>query len=297
MTCVPSPAPVVHRRWLWPVLALVMIVSWSSGFVGLRYANEEAGMATVLFWRTLVAGLILLPFAVFTGPKMTARGVFEQMVFGVAAVVLYLGGFAVAIAERVPTGLVALISDMLPLAIAALSQPVLGERLSGRRWAGTAVAVGGVFIVSFDSLTVGEAPLWAYVVTVASTLVFALASVMHKKRPTLRMPVHQALSIHTLTGAAVFGLVAWWQGGLMPPLTAHFAFGVGWLVLFATFAAYGVYYTALRLYPVAQVSAAIYLSPPVTMIWAWMLFSEPLTGVMFAGLAVTLAGVAMTWRG
>ncbi|MBO3760813.1 DMT family transporter [Ciceribacter sp. L1K22] len=297
MTCVPSPAPVFHRRWLWPVLALVMIVSWSSGFIGLRYANEEAGMATVLFWRTLMSGLILLPFALMIGPRMTARGVAEQMVFGVAAVVLYLGGFAVAIAERVPTGLVALISDMLPLAIAALSQPVLGEKLSGRQWAGTAVAVGGVFIVSFDSLTVGEAPLWAYGLTVASTLVFALASVMHKKRPTLRMPIHQALSIHTLTGAAVFGLVAWWQEALMPPLTAHFAFGIGWLVLLATFAAYGVYYTALRLYPVAQVSAAIYLSPPVTMIWALMLFSEPLTPVMFAGLAVTLAGVAMTWRG
>lgn len=57
------------------------------------------------------------------------------------------------------------------------------------------------------------------------------------------------------------------------------AFGVGmvWLVLFATFAAYSVYYTSLRLFPVAQVSAAIYLSPPVTMLWAWALFSEPLT--------------------
>ncbi|MBB4276031.1 hypothetical protein GGE12_003822 [Rhizobium mongolense] len=40
----------------------------------------------------------------------------------------------------------------------------------------------------------------------------------------------------------------------------------------------------------AKVSAAIYLSPPVTMLWGWMLFSEPLTTAMFAGRPCTLRG-------
>jgi len=53
----------------------------------------------------------------------------------------------------------------------------------------------------------------------------------------------------------------------------------------------------LRMYPVAKVSAAIYLSPPVTMIWAWALFSEPLTVAMMIGLVVTLAGVWLTAKG
>ena len=79
-------------------------------------------------------------------------------------------------------------------------------------------------------------------------------------------------------------------------MTRDFAIGMVWLVLIATFLAYAVYYTSLRLFPVAKVSAAIYLSPPVTMLWAWMLFSEPLTAAMFAGLAVTLVGVWMTSR-
>lgn len=65
-------------------------------------------------------------------------------------------------------------------------------------------------------------------------------------------------------------------------------------MLISTFATCFVYYTSLKLFPVAKVSAAIYLSPPVTMIWAWLLFSEPLTLTMFVGLAVTLAGVFLT---
>ncbi len=277
-------------------MAALLIFGWSSGFVGIRYASQEASVMLVLFWRTLLSGLILLPFALAFGPRLRMRAIAEQMLFGVMSVFLYLGGFALAIEQRVPTGLVALISDLLPLAIAALSQPVLGERLSGRQWLGTAIAVAGVLIVSLDSLSFGAAPIWAYGLTVGSMLVFAFASVLHKRRRTRHMPVHQSLCIHTLTASVLFGACAMMQGDLSPPLTRGFAIGMVWLVLIATFAAYSIYYTSLRLFPVAQVSAAIYLSPPVTMLWAWALFSEPLTTAMFVGLGVTLVGVWLTSR-
>jgi drug/metabolite transporter (DMT)-like permease len=298
MTVIPlGTNPTVRSRLLLPFLATLLIIGWSSGFVGIRYTNEEVSVALLLFWRTLLSGVLLLPFALFIGPRMPLRAVLSQMAFGVMAVFMYLGGFALAIEQRVPTGLVSLISDMVPLAIAAMSQPLLGEHLTGRQWLGTAIAVTGVLIVSFDSLSFGTAPLWAYAVTVGSMLAFALASVLRRGRASLQMPVHQSLCIHMLTGAVLFGICALLQGSIVPPLNREFAIGMVWLVLIATFLTYAIYYTMLRMYPVAKVSAAIYLSPPVTMIWAWMLFSEPLTAAMFAGLGVTLVGVWLTSRG
>lgn len=296
MTTLTSAVPRFHRsQLLWPVLAALLILGWSSGFVGVRYANEEASVALLLFWRTLLSGLILLPFALAFGPKMRASAVLYQMGFGVMAVFLYLGGFSVAIEQRVPTGLVALIADLLPLAVAVLSQPMLGERLSSRQWLGTCIAVGGVLIVSMDSLSIGTAPLWAYALTIASMLIFALASVLHRGQKRHVMPVYQSLCIHSLTGAVLFGLSSWALGdGLAPPMTRGFAIGMAWLVVLGTFVAYFVYYIALRLYPAAKVSAAIYLAPPVTMIWAWALFDDPLTPVMFIGLAITMVGVWQT---
>lgn len=289
--------PSSRHPFLWPIMAALLIVGWSSGFVGIRFASEGANVFLILLWRTLLSGVILLPFALALGPRLNLRVVGFQMAFGVMSVFLYLGGFALAIEQRVPTGLVALISDLLPLAIAALSQPVLGERLLALQWAGTAVAVLGVVIVSFDSLTFGSAPLWAYGLTVASMGFFALASVLHKGRKELHLPVHQALCIQTLTGAILFGACALIAGGgITPPMTVDFAIAMAWLVLIATFMTYAVYYTSLRLFPVAKVSAAIYLSPPVTMIWAWALFGEPISVVMFIGLGVTLVGVWMTSR-
>lgn len=292
--------------FLWPILAALLVLGWSSGFVGIRFTNQEASVFVLLFWRTLLAGLILLPFALLRGPRLTRRAVLWQIVMGTLSAYLYLGGFALAIQERVPTGLVALISDLLPLAIAVLSQPMLGERLTGRQWLGTAIAVVGVLIVSAQSLSLGTAPPWAYGLTVGAMLVFALTSVLHKSAgraagaagADLRLPWHQALCLQMLTGALLFAASALVTGdGLTPPASVTFALGIAWLVLFSTFLAYAVYYTSLRLFPVARVSAVIYLSPPVTMVWGWALFDEPLTRLMGLGLAVTLAGVWMTIQG
>ncbi|AZO71309.1 MAG: DMT family transporter [Mesorhizobium sp.] len=289
-------APTTRSRLLLPLLATLLIIGWSSGFVGIRYASQEASVVVLLFWRTALSGIILLPFALAFGPRMRLKAVLPQMAFGVMAVFIYLGGFALAIEQRVPTGLVALISDLVPLAVAALSQPLLGERLGVRQWIGTAIAVTGVLIVSFDSLSFGAAPLWAYALTIGSMLAFAVASVLRRGERSLDMPVHQSLCIHSFTGAVLFGICGLFQGTLDPPLTREFAIGMAWLVLIATFLAYAVYYSMLRIYPVAQVSTAIYLSPPITMLWAWMLFSEPLTSAMFIGMGVTLVGVWLTSR-
>ena len=112
------------------------------------------------------------------------------------------------------------------------------------------------------------------------------------------LPIHQSLCIQCLTAALLFGLCiaanAGTNAGLIPPLTGGFAFAILWLVLFSTFFAYAVYYLSLRLYSAAQVSSVIYLSPPVTMLWAWLMFGEPLSTLTFIGLAVTLSGVWLT---
>ena len=276
---------------LFPLLSVVLVIAWSSGFVGTRFATDGAPVAAVLFWRSLVSGLLLLPFALAFGPRITRRALAEQGLFGFLGMFLYLGGFALAIGARVPTGLVALMADLVPLAIAALSLPILGQRLSGRQWLGTAIGLAGVLIVSADALTFGSAPALAYVLPILGMISFALSTVLQKRMRASGLAIHQRLGLQCLWAAVFFAPVAAFSGGLLPPMTLRFAFGIGWLVVLATFGAWSVYYFCLRWYAPARVSSVIYLSPPVTMLWARALFGDPLTMAMALGLVVTLFGV------
>lgn len=87
-------------------------------------------------------------FAVLAGPRMQRKDVLHQVAFGTMAMSGYLAGYALAIAKGAPTGIVALITDMLPLAVALLSWPVLGQALTRQQCVETGVGVLGVLIAS-----------------------------------------------------------------------------------------------------------------------------------------------------
>lgn len=309
MTCLGCPAVVAEADCTAPqsnriaaiavliALEAALVISWSAGFIGVRFAIDHAPLFLILLWRSLVSGLLLLPFALSIGPALQWRNVVLQMLFGALAMSGYLVGFALAISFGVPTGLVALITDMLPLAVALLSWPVLGHALTGRQWLGSILGLTGILIASGWSLKTGNVPLWAYALPILGTLSLALATLLQKRSPAGAMPVHQSLCIQCLSAAAIFALFAWHEGGVWPVLDKGFIGGVLWLVFVATFGAWNLYYFALRKSSPARVTAILYLSPPVTMLWAWLMFGEPLSWTMAAGLAVSLVGIVIVARG
>ncbi|WP_331371404.1 DMT family transporter [Sinorhizobium chiapasense] len=278
------------------ILEAALVISWSAGFVGIRFAIDHAPIFLILLWRSLVSGLLLLPFALTMGPAIRWKDAFSQMLFGALAMSGYLAGFALAISYGVPTGLVALIADMLPLAVAILSWPVLGQALTARQWFGSILGMAGVLIASGWSLNMGDVPLWAYGLPVLGTLSLAMATLLQKRSPTNSMPIYQSLCIQCLSAAAIFAVFAWHEGGILPVLDIGFIGGILWLVFVATFGAWSLYYIALRKSSPARVTAILYLSPPVTMIWSWMMFGEPLSFAMAGGLIVSLIGIIIVAR-
>lgn len=279
------------------VLEAALVVCWSAGFVGTRFAISHAPIFLVLLWRSLVSGLLLLPFALTIGPRMRWKDVRAHMVFATFGMAFYLASFPLAMAQGVPTGIVALVSDMLPLAIALLSWPILGQALTPKQWLGTAIGLAGVVIASGTSLTLGNVPPWSFALPVLGTFCLALSTLMQKRSPASAMPLHQSLCVQCLTAAAVFSGFAWSEGSVMPVLDPSFIGGILWLALVATFGAWSLYYIALRKSSPTRVTAVLYLSPPVTMIWAWLMFSEPLSIAMAVGLVVSLIGIVIVSRG
>lgn len=274
----------------------LLLISWSGGFIGIRFASDYAPIFLILLWRSLLSGIILLPFALFLGPRMRQREVITQVIFGGLGMASYLGTFALAIGQGVPTGLVALITDMLPLAVAVLSWPVLGEKLNRWQWLGTVTGLAGVLLACAGSVQVSGGRLWAYGLPIAGTVALAVVVLLQKRWPAQQMAVHQSLAIQCLAAAAVFAIFAWQEGGVLPVMRLEFFGGILWLVFVATFMSWGIYYLALRKSSPARVSAVLYLSPPMVLLWAWAMFGEPLSWAMALGLAVSLTGIIIVAR-
>jgi drug/metabolite transporter (DMT)-like permease len=76
-----------------------------------------------------------------------------------------------------------------------------------------------------------------------------------------------------------------------PQLSLQFLGALAWAIVFSTLGGYGLYYICLVRSNVVRTSSLIYLTPPVTLLWAWVMFRQPISLFTTIGFLLCLAGV------
>jgi len=281
------------------VLQAAMVLAWSAGFIGYRFAAEHAPTFLVSFWRFALAVPLLLPFAVPALRVALRAAIGRQALIGVFAISGYLAPIVKSIEYGVPAGLAALAADLLPLAIAGLSMILPGRRIGGLQWLGVGIGALGVVAVAGESFRLGSAPAWAYGLPVVGMLSLAAATLIQEKTggTELSLTVSATLFIQVCVSVPIFGVLALLEGGIVPVASPAFGLSLLWLVLVPTLGGYGLYWVCLRLGSAESASGALYLSPPVTMVWAHAVFGEPLSMVMAVGMCLSLIGLFCINRG
>jgi len=216
-----------------------------------------------------------------------------QGVVGLLAQGVYLTGVVGAVEFGVPAGTTAL--------IAALAGPVLGEYVGRRQGAGWAVGLVGVALVVGGDVRVAEAPLWAYAMPFAGMAGLVAATLVERKEYLRKSgretsgeaPMDVVLGIQCAASALLFAAMALFWGGLEPAGGSLFWGAVAWFVVFSTFGGYGFYWLNLKLSSVARVSSLIYLTPPTTMVWAYLMFGERVGLLAAIGLVICFGGVLL----
>lgn len=281
-----------------PVLCALFVVLWSSGFVGAKFGLEYAGTFTILFWRYLLVTAVLALVVTLMGKwqRIAPRDLGRYMIVGALAHAGWLAAVLGAIDLGLSAGLAAFITALQPIMTGALSARMTGERVTGREWAGLVLGLLAVAVVIGDGIALGGS-LVAYALPFLAVVSITIASLLDRgatvenenAAPLLLVTFwHCAASFLVLAPLAVGieGLQADWNGELL--------FAVAWLALVVSLAAYGLMFVLLRLLPAARVASLTYLSPPVTMVMAWLVFGETLTLASIIGLGIAAAAVALT---
>jgi drug/metabolite transporter (DMT)-like permease len=107
----------------------------------------------------------------------------------------------------------------------------------------------------------------------------------------------ESLTVQTVLAAGFFVAVALAGGRLQPPADPRFWWAVAWVVVLASFGGYGAYLLVLRRSGAVRVSTLLYLTPPTTMLWAFLMFGEVPGPLAVPGVAVCAVGVALALRG
>jgi drug/metabolite transporter (DMT)-like permease len=279
------------------LLEIAMVIMWSSGFIGARFSIDYAPALLVVFWRCVVVTLFLLPFAARSLRRTHPAVLLQHAGIGALAMGGYLAGVVQGIALGVPAGLAALCADLLPIGTAVLATGILGQHLTRNVWLGLAIGLAGVMLVTYDALALGKAPLWAYILPVLGMFSLAVATLWqkHSKHPQ-SLGLLPNLCLQSAVSGLIFAVLAGFQDSLWPIPNAGFAISVLWTAVLATLGGYGLYWVCLQRSSPTRVASVLYLSPAVTLLWAWTMFDEPLSWLMLLGTCVSGCGIWIVVR-
>ncbi|MEH6350359.1 DMT family transporter [Pseudomonas sp. 3JA] len=292
MNCPSLPKPDWHWLIPLPLLEAALLLTWSSGFVGARFSIDYAPALLVVFWRCVVVTLVLLPFVARALRRTSPVVLLKNAGIGLLAMAGYLAGITQGIALGVPAGLAALVADLLPMGLALLAASVLKQRLAWQVWAGLLIGLLGVMLVTQGALAWGNAPWWAYGLPLLGMLSLAVATLWQKYLPCAQsLGLLPNLWLQCCVSGLAFALVEAAHGSLAPIPSTGFALSVLWTAGLSTMGGYGLYWLCLRRATATRVASVLYLSPPITMLWAWVMFDEPLSWQMVSGMAVSGIGI------
>jgi drug/metabolite transporter (DMT)-like permease len=287
----------LHRRSA-ALSSIALVVTWSSGFVGAELGSRaEAQPLTLLGWRfTLLAALLVAVAALRRTTWPTWQAWRRQIVLGVLCQAGYLVLVFEGVTRGVPGGTAALIAALQPLSVATVAGSLLGEHSSRRMWVGMLLGLTGVAVVVSGDLGVSQAPFWAYLLPVGGMVCLSVGTVLERRiRP--RETLLETIMMQSVVTAVLLMGLAFLFGQATPPASAEFWQAVAWLIVLASLGGYLLYVFVARTQGATVVSTLLFLTPPTTMFWVYLMFGVQVTLAGLVGLLISGVGVWMALAG
>ena len=274
----------------------LFVFLWSTGFIGAKYGLPYAEPLSFLLTRYGFVIALMTVIALVTRapwPK-EAKQWLHIGISGVLVHAVYLGGVFVAIKHNLPAGITALVVGMQPLLTAFGAGWLLGEKVSGRQWAGLGLGFVGVGLVVSGKF--GDAALGPMLIPALIALLGITAGTLYQKRLCAQFDLRTGSVIQFVPTALLTAIAVAMFEDYRIEWTGQFAFALGWLVLVLSIGAISLLNLLIRSGSAVNVASLFYLTPLSTALIAWVIFAEKLTLTAALGMLIAVSGVYLVAR-
>lgn len=278
---------------------VLMVVLWSTGFIGTKLSLPFGEPFTLLFWRFATTALVMVivcrvmrviwPRDPVTIALAALTGLFTHAAF--------LAGSYLAVGSGVSTGIVALVVGLQPIVTAIVAGPLLGERVSMRQAAGLLLGFCGIALVVWGKFSIGSTAFFGIGYAVLSLLGITAGTLLQKRFGTA-IDMRSNIVIQYVAAALVTGVLAGLFETMAVRWTGEFLLVHLWLVFGCSIGAVAVTFALIGAGAVSRVASLFYLVAPLVAVMGYLMFDETLGLPGIAGMAIAVAGVALVvWHG
>ncbi|HUY61720.1 MAG TPA: DMT family transporter [Candidatus Dormibacteraeota bacterium] len=274
-----------RRAWL---LFATMCIIWGLPYLMIRVAVGALHPVTLVFFRTGLAGLLLLPIAAARDELRPLLRRWAPLLAYTVAEISVPWLLLSSAEQRVSSSLSALMIAAVPLVTAIL----LREHLGGRRLLGLGIGFAGVAaLVGLDASGVGLRPLLELAGVV---LGYALGPIILSRR------LADLPSLGVVTASLLLAAVAYAPAAALalpaslPP--ARVLLSVVGLAVVCTAVGFVVFFALIAEIGPVRATVITYINPAVATVLGVVLLREPLTAGMVSGFVLVIAGSLLATR-
>jgi drug/metabolite transporter (DMT)-like permease len=282
----------------WAALLVVWVV-WGSTYIAIRVGVESIPPLAMAGFRYLIAGAVLLPFALRSGGRARRRadrpGLRQWLGTAVVGTMLLaFGNGAVSYSERtLPAGLAALLVASVPIWMVLADRIINGRAIPPVAWLALAIGIAGVAILARPH---GHGSVIPVLIVLGGSLSWGTGSILAGRLPTPARPLLGS-AMEMLAGGVMLAVLAAVTGELSHVDPGQVS-GRSWLALLyligpGSLLALTCYVLALGRLPTATVSTYAYVNPVVAVGLGALLLGEHLTAASLLGGTVVLISVAL----
>lgn len=271
----------------------VVYVVWGSTYLGIRIMVEHLPPFLSAGVRFLVGGCLMLGYARWKRYRMPSTFADWRWLALVSVMMLVGANGLVTWSEQwVESNQAALVVATSALWIAWLGTlGVQGQAVSRLTYGGLLFGFLGVVVLVGDGMHLGHAPWFAYAALLVSPFLWALGSIISKRRPVACNPFASATAQTLVAGVVLTA------GGLAAGDGARWSWeprsllAMAYLIVFGTCIAYACFFWLVHQVTPAQLGTYAYVNPAVAVILGGWLLDEKLSAMQIAGTLIILGGV------
>lgn len=278
-------------------LAWITILMWGMTFISTKLLLEVISPVEILFMRFLIGFIVLCLLSPLQLKLTEWKHEWYFAAAGVCGVTLYFLLENIALTYTFASN-VGVIVSIVPFFTALLAHFVLdGEKLSRRFFAGFAVALVGVFLISFNGNYHFQLNPFGDLLAVLAAAVWAIYSVLMKKIGSFPYGTVQATRkiffyglLFMLPILVISGFKPNWSSLMQPLPLFHLLF----LGLGASALCFVTWNSAVKLLGAVKTSVYIYVVPVITVVASSIILKEKITVAVVIGTLLSLVGLILS---
>ncbi len=283
-----------NKNYLPLLVIVVLTLIWSSTWLAIKIGLDSMPPFLAAGWRFMLAFVLLFLFSLKMKEPIP-KDLRTHLFFLGFSFINFTAGYGLVYwgEQYINSGLASVLFTIMPFYVAIFSIKLLpSENINFKKMFGILIGFAGVIIIFGDQLQFnGQNAVYGMIAVLISPAFSALGTIVGKIARAKFHPVTLNTFPMFYASLTLFAIHFAFEGGMPVQYNLKAWLSLLYLGIFGTAIAFVLYFWLLKTTSAVLMSLITFVTPPLALLWGWLVKDEQITLNLILGMLVVFSGI------